>query len=111
MRSRPSPTTCCRDSLRIRCSGGLGSIAAKTACAVKKQLLIDFPCASAGGSLYYVGRDMKLTHRGLGITEWDWQAFLGHVNATLDAFKVRSQERSDVFGFVEGSRGQSPPPR
>jgi len=44
----------------------------------EKQLLIDFLCASAGGPLYYVGREMKLSHRGLGINERDWQVFLGH---------------------------------
>ena len=57
--------------------------------------------ASAGGPLYYVGREMKLSHRGLGINERDWQVFLGHVNATLDHFKVPSQEKSEVLGFVE----------
>src|SRR5439155_24037836 len=39
---------------------GSGSTAAKTACAVKKQLLIDFLCAAAGSPLHYVGREMKL---------------------------------------------------
>jgi hemoglobin len=67
----------------------------------EKQLLIDFLCASAGGPTYYTGREMKLSHRGLGIGERDWQAFLGHVNATLDTFKVPGQEKSEVFGFVE----------
>ena len=28
----------------------------------EKQLLIDFLCASAGGPMYYRGRDMTLTH-------------------------------------------------
>jgi hemoglobin len=67
----------------------------------EKQLLIDFLCASAGGPLYYVGRDMKLSHRGLGIDERDWQVFLGHINASLDHFKVPSQEKAEVLGFVE----------
>jgi len=67
----------------------------------EKQLLVDFLCASAGGPLYYVGRDMKLSHRGLGIDEHDWQVFLGHVNATLDHFKVPTREKSEVVGFVE----------
>jgi hemoglobin len=67
----------------------------------EKQLLIDFLCASAGAPLYYVGRDMKTSHRGLGIDERDWQVFLGHVNATLDDFRVPSQEKSEVLGFVE----------
>lgn len=67
----------------------------------EKQLLIDFLCASAGGPLYYVGRDMKLSHRGLGIGERDWQVFVGHVNATLEHFKVPGPEKSEVLGFVE----------
>jgi len=35
----------------------------------EKQTLINFLCASAGGPLYYVGRDMKVSHKGLGIDE------------------------------------------
>jgi hemoglobin len=35
----------------------------------EKQLLIDFLCASAGGPLYYTGRDMATSHRGMRITE------------------------------------------
>jgi hemoglobin len=38
----------------------------------EKQLLIDFLCASAGGPVYYRGRDMTLTHRGMRISESDW---------------------------------------
>jgi len=67
----------------------------------EKQLLINFLCESAGGPLYYVGRDMKTSHRGFGITERDWQIFLGHVNATLDHFKVAAREKSEVLSFVE----------
>ena len=37
----------------------------------EKQLLIDFLCSSAGGPLYYTGRDMAVTHKGMGITESD----------------------------------------
>ena len=33
--------------------------------------LIDFLCASSDGPLYYVGREMKLSHRGLGINGKD----------------------------------------
>jgi len=42
----------------------------------EKQLLIDFLCASAGGPLYYRGRDMALAHRGMRISESDWKVFL-----------------------------------
>ena len=43
----------------------------------EKQLLVDFLCSCSGGPLYYVGRDMKTSHRGMGISESDWQRFIG----------------------------------
>src|SRR6266481_469778 len=70
----------------------------------ERQLLIDFLCASAGGPLYYVGRDMKTSHRGMGIREGDWQAFIGHLEATLDNFKLPPKERAAVLGFVESTK-------
>jgi hemoglobin len=42
----------------------------------EKQLLIDYLCANAGGPMYYTGRDMKTSHRGMRISESDWSAFL-----------------------------------
>jgi len=70
----------------------------------EKQLLIDFLCSSAGGPLYYTGRDMKTTHKGMKIRESDWSAFLGHLNATLEAFKVSQAERDDVVAFVQSTK-------
>jgi hemoglobin len=70
----------------------------------EKQLLIDFLCASAGGPLYYTGRDMALSHKGMRISESDWAAFSRHLNATLDAFQVPQQERSQVLAFVESTK-------
>ncbi len=67
----------------------------------EKQLLIDFLCSSAGGPMYYTGRDMKTSHVGMRISESDWSAFIGHLNATLDAFKVPKRERDDVVGFIQ----------
>ena len=59
----------------------------------EKQLLVDFLCHSAGGPMFYTGRDMKTSHQGLGITEDDWKAFLTHLNATLDEFRVSAAEK------------------
>ena len=68
------------------------------------QLLIDFLCASAGGPLYYTGRDMKTVHEGMRISEGDWASFLGHVKATLDAFRVPSAEREQVVAFIQSTK-------
>jgi len=70
----------------------------------EKQLLIDFLCSSAGGPMYYTGRDMKTSHKGMKITESDWSAFLVHVNATLEAFQVPQAERSEVMAFVQSTK-------
>lgn len=67
----------------------------------EKQLLIDFLCSVAGGPVYYRGRNMKLCHEGMRISESDWTNFLGHVNATLDTFAVPSIERAEVTAFIE----------
>ena len=70
----------------------------------EKQLLIDFLCASAGGPLYYTGRDMATTHRGMQISERDWAVFLTHVQATLEKFAVPAQERGEVLAFMGSAK-------
>ncbi len=70
----------------------------------EKQLLIDFLCSSAGGPLLYTGRDMATSHRGMGITEDDWTAFMGHLNATLDEFDLPDTERGEVIAFIESTK-------
>ena len=70
----------------------------------EKQLLIDFLCANAGGPLLYTGRDMKTSHQGMRISESDWAAFLGHLRATLEGFRVPDAERRDVLGFIESTK-------
>jgi hemoglobin len=70
----------------------------------EKQLLIDFLCANAGGPLYYTGRDMLTSHHGMRIDERDWSAFLGHLSATLDAFRVPRSEHDEVVAFIETTK-------
>ena len=67
----------------------------------EKQLLIDFLCASAGGPVYYRGRDMALSHRGMRISESDWSAFRGHAAATLAKFRVPDTEQREVVALVQ----------
>jgi len=70
----------------------------------EKQLLVDFLCNSAGGPMYYTGRDMKLSHKGMRISNADWQAFTGHVKATLAKFNLPNPEKQDVLAFIESTK-------
>ena len=54
--------------------------------------------------MYYTGRNMRLSHKGMRIGATDWQAFVGHLNATLDTFKVPAQERAHVLAFIESTK-------
>ena len=63
----------------------------------EKQLLIDFLCSSAGGPTYYTGRDMKMSHKGMKISEQDWAAFFGHAGATMEELSVPQQECDELW--------------
>ena len=70
----------------------------------EKQLLIDFLCSNAGGPTYYTGRDMKISHQGMRISESDWSAFIGHLNATLASFQVPQPEHAEVVAFIQSTK-------
>ena len=70
----------------------------------ERQLIVDFLCASSGGRLYYKGRDMKLSHKGMRISESDWTIFLNHADATLKAFNVPRAEYDEVVAFVQSTK-------
>ena len=70
-----------------------------------RQLLVDFACAATGGPARYVGRDMKTSHEGLGISESDWQVLIGHIRATLDDLGVATKEKEEFIALVETTKG------
>ena len=41
-----------------------------------RQHIIDLMCQTTGGPCVYVGRDMKVSHEGLGINKAEWDASL-----------------------------------
>src|SRR6266851_7683755 len=59
-----------------------------------RQLVVDQLCAATGGPCVYIGRDMKTSHAGLGITERDWDGSVKHLVGTLDKFAVPARRRT-----------------
>jgi hemoglobin len=43
---------------------------------------------------------MKTAHKGLNITEAEWQASLDDFTATLDKFGVKKPERDELFAIL-----------
>jgi hemoglobin len=61
-----------------------------------RQLVLDQLCAATGGPCVYIGRDMKTAHKGLGITENDWETAVKHLVATMNKFNVPQKEQTEV---------------
>jgi hemoglobin len=72
----------------------------------EKQLLIDFLAHASGGPMYYTGRNMSLTHRGMQISASDWDRFIGHLHETLAHFELAAPERNDVLAFIESTKAE-----
>lgn len=70
----------------------------------EKQLLIDFLSNAAGGPVYYTGRDMPTSHKGMGVDEDDWQRLVNHLTATLESFNVPREEIDEVIAFVDSTK-------
>jgi len=67
-----------------------------------RQLVLDQLCAATGGPCVYIGRDMKTAHKGLGITEEDWNIAVKHLVATLTKFKVPESLQKEVATAISG---------
>jgi len=67
-------------------------------------LVTEMVCWAAGGPQRYSGRSMLDSHAHLGITEEEWQVFLGDFKASLDRFNVPAAELAELFAIVESTK-------
>jgi len=65
-----------------------------------RQHIVDQLCVVTGGPCVYLGRDMKTTHAGLGITDADWNAAVTHLTESLNKFKVGEKEKGQLLALV-----------
>lgn len=65
------------------------------------QMLVDYLVRETGGQMYYTGRDMALSHAGMGITDADWTRFLEIVVSVAGELGVGAQEGSEVLAFLD----------
>jgi hemoglobin len=70
----------------------------------QRQLIVDALCRAAGGPCLYIGRDLRVVHEGLNITEDDWRTFLGIIQATVREFKLADETQRDFLRMFEGFR-------
>ena len=64
------------------------------------QLLINYLVSETGGQMYYIGRDMALSHEGMGINEADWTRFIEIVTSVAGELGVGPTEGGEVMDFL-----------
>lgn len=70
-----------------------------------RQMIVDQLCEATGGPCHYVGRPMPLAHEQLSIDDRAWNAFAGHLVATLRKFKVADREQRELLEIVGSMKG------
>jgi hemoglobin len=70
-----------------------------------REFLVSQMCELSGGPCVYMGRDMKASHGGLGITTVEWEACLRHTADALDHLKVPTTEKEEFLALFERYRG------
>ena len=65
-----------------------------------KSNAADQVCAATGGPCAYLGRDMKTAHRGMNITDADWNATVEDLVKALDKNKVPEKEKNELLGLL-----------
>jgi len=65
-----------------------------------KAMLGEQICAASGGPCSYTGRDMKVTHTGMAITNEQFDALVGDLVTTLNKFNVPEREKKELLGAL-----------
>jgi len=65
-----------------------------------KKNLVDHICQGTGGPCTYTGRDMKTAHKGMNITDAQFNALVEDLKKTLDKFKVPEKEQGDLLAVL-----------
>ena len=71
-----------------------------------KRNLVDQICQATGGPCTYTGRDMRTAHKGMGITDADFNALVEDLQKTLNKFKVPEKEQGELLGILGSLKPQ-----
>jgi hemoglobin len=65
-----------------------------------KTNLSDQICDATGGPCSYLGKDMKTAHKGMNVTEAEWNATVEALSKALDKHKVGAKEKQELLGAL-----------
>ena len=71
-----------------------------------KKHVRQFLTLATGGPAYYDGQEMKAAHKGLRITNEEFDGAAGDLKATMDKLQVPVKEQKELLSIVESTRTQ-----
>jgi hemoglobin len=69
-----------------------------------KARLVDQVCEATGGPCKYTGASMRDAHKGMKITEAEFNALVEDLTKSLDKFKVPAREKGELLGALGGMK-------
>lgn len=71
-----------------------------------KQHMTEFLTLASGGPTEYTGRDIREVHRGMKITNSEFDAMVGDIKASMDTKGIGTREKRDLLAVIETTRKQ-----
>jgi hemoglobin len=69
-----------------------------------KKHLVELVSSVSGGPMKYTGGDMKTVHKGMAITDAEFDATVADLKTALEKNGVKADDAKPVLAFVEGTR-------
>lgn len=71
-----------------------------------KQHMVEFLTLASGGPAQYTGRDVGEVHKGMKITNSEFDAMVGDIKASMDRLGIATREKRDLLAIIETTRKQ-----
>jgi hemoglobin len=69
-----------------------------------KERMVEFISLAAGGPAEYQGRDMGPVHKGMKISNSEFDAMIGDVKTSMERLNIARQEQKEVIAIFETTR-------
>jgi hemoglobin len=71
-----------------------------------KTMLVDQICEASGGPCSYTGKTMLEAHRGMKVTDAEFNALVEDLVRSLDKLRVPVREKQELLAALGGMKGQ-----
>jgi hemoglobin len=71
-----------------------------------KSRMVEFLALATGGPAEYTGGEMRTVHKGMKITNSEFDAMVGDVKASMDRLGIATREKRDLLAVIETTRKQ-----